>query len=300
MPEVDTYWGREVVLKNVPVEYPLREQRARSEQTRRRLDTIAEAARSSPSSPPPPPIPTTLPAGIADEMERLKKLQVGLRDKLLAVPGEDFARYQDLLKQPATGLIKLLPREKYGDAGVGMRGGGAYFSFVRKTHEYGYGSDIQLGDDGRFTVGFAGGDYGYFLLLGNVAMEDVAAATAAVPKWANGALAGAWADLWGTTPVTRDEISRAESDAFMRDAAAGRPGATARGVPATVGQSYLLRSVALDEYDILVGLRVVRKFDDDSVVVAYKLLRNFAVPRDPRDRGRPPRPPRQLPATRMP
>ena len=335
-PEVESYWGREVVLKDVPAEYPLREQQREEAQALRRANfltapgdataddgssssssrtssstavaadapaaLVASAAPAAPAATSAPAAPTTGPTDIAAEIEQLTKPQLGLRDKLLAVPAEDFARYQPLLKLPHTGLIKLLPREKYGEVVVGIRGGGAYFSFVRKTHEYGYGSDIELGGDGRMTVGFAGGDYGYFLPLGDVPIEDIATATATAPKWASPTAADGWGDLWGDTPLSHEDISRAQSAAFIRDARAGRPGAGGRGVPSTPHQSYLLRSISPDEYDILVGLRVIRKFDDGSVVIAYKLLKTFDIPRDPRDvrSGRPLRPPRKLPATQVP
>src|SRR6185369_17687585 len=105
-----------------------------------------------------------------------------VRDELLAVPAEDVKQHAEFLKQPDSGLIKLLPRDKYGDEIAGMRGGGAYYAFVRKTHEYGYGSDVEL-QNGRLTCGFAGADYGYFLPLGDVPIEDVGAATASPPKW---------------------------------------------------------------------------------------------------------------------
>ena len=72
----------------------------------------------------------------------------------------------------ALNAIKLLPRGKYPDTAVGIREAGAYYSFTRKTHEYNYGSDIELTGDGRFSVGFAGGDHG---LIGFV--DQISAAT---------------------------------------------------------------------------------------------------------------------------
>ena len=296
---IESYWGREVVLKNVTAEYPLRERRKEESLARQRADILLPVAGDDASAPAASAAPASSPAGIAGQIAQLDKLQIDLRDKLLAVPGEDFATHQAFLKLPDTGLIKLLPRGKYPDTAVGMREGGAYYSFTRKTHEYGYGSDIEL-SDGRFTVGFAGGNYGYFLPLGDIPSDQLADATSEVPKWARGAAADGWAAMWGDAPLSREEISRAETAAFFRDAEAKRANAGRRGVPAEPGRSYLLRSVALDDYDILVGLRVLRSFDDGSVVIAYRLLKTFDIPRDPRDRGRPPRPLRHPPATRVP
>src|SRR5439155_7287434 len=91
-PEVDSYWGRQVVLKDVSAEYPLREQQKREEQARQRADFLTgpeQTAGASSSLP----TPTTSPPGIAEQIAQLEKLQLELRDKLLAVPGEDFAAH---------------------------------------------------------------------------------------------------------------------------------------------------------------------------------------------------------------
>src|ERR1044072_7418866 len=71
-----------------------------------------------------------------------------LENRLLSPSEEDKARYADFLRQSGTGLIRLLPREKFDSGrdkkGLTISGGGAYYSFARLTHEYGYGSDIEL------------------------------------------------------------------------------------------------------------------------------------------------------------
>jgi hypothetical protein len=66
-----------------------------------------------------------------------------------------------------------------------IRGGGAYYSFTRLTHEYGLGSDIELQPvptndfvappiaEYDFLTGFAGADYGFIVTLGNVPLEKV-------------------------------------------------------------------------------------------------------------------------------
>ena len=67
-----------------------------------------------------------------------------------------------------------LPRQKFdsdvykeNQKSITLRGGGAFYSFSRLTHEYGGGSDLAL-DQGQFWVGFAGTDYGFFTNLGDV------------------------------------------------------------------------------------------------------------------------------------
>src|SRR5437870_415951 len=89
------------------------------------------------------------------DLQRLEK-------EFLAPSEEDRAAYAEFLSLPDTGLIRLLPREVYdsevykkNNKTLTMRGAGAYYSFARLTHEYGYGSDLEL-QGGYFSVGFAG------------------------------------------------------------------------------------------------------------------------------------------------
>src|SRR5262245_3817430 len=78
-----------------------------------------------------------------NEITSLRKDLDEKEKRLLAPPAEDLARFAEFLKQPETGLICLLPRNLYDDM-LTIRGGGAYYSFARLTHDYGLGSDIAL------------------------------------------------------------------------------------------------------------------------------------------------------------
>ena len=84
--------------------------------------------------------------------------------ELLAPPQGAVAQHAAFLAQPDTGLVRLLPREKF-DGKLAVRGGGAYYSFAHLVHEYNYGSDIGL-EQGRLGVGFAGASYGFLFDLG--------------------------------------------------------------------------------------------------------------------------------------
>jgi len=77
------------------------------------------------------------------EIASLSK-QLDEKTKLFLSPSaEDLAAFAEFLKQPNTGLIRILPSGLYEDRRT-IRGGGAYYSLTRLTHEYGYGSDIEL------------------------------------------------------------------------------------------------------------------------------------------------------------
>src|SRR5258706_4709301 len=102
-----------------------------------------------------------------------------LEDQFLSPTEQDRNAYKELLSQPDTGLIRLLPREVYesevykkNQKTLTIRGGGAYYSFATLTHEYGYGSDLEL-SSGYLSVGFAGADYGMLIDLGEVSLDEI-------------------------------------------------------------------------------------------------------------------------------
>src|SRR5690349_10760219 len=95
-------------------------------------------------------------AKLAKEIESLRTELQSKEQEFLAPSAEDRAAFAEFLRQPGTGLCRLLPREKF-NGKLMMNGGGAYYSFVRLTNEYGYGSDIGLEQD-HLSVGFAGAD----------------------------------------------------------------------------------------------------------------------------------------------
>src|SRR5258706_11840537 len=64
-----------------------------------------------------------------------------LEEQVLAPDPADARAFAAFLTGPDTGLARLLPRET-GEQALALRGGGAYYSFSRRTHEYGRGSDI--------------------------------------------------------------------------------------------------------------------------------------------------------------
>jgi hypothetical protein len=126
-------------------------------------------------------------AGLAKEIQSLREQLQQKEQEFLAPSAEDRAAFAEFLRQPESGLIRLLPREKY-NGKLMMTGSGAYYSFARLTNEYGFGSDIEL-DQNRLGVGFAGADWGYFTKLGDVPLETVTLDR--VPGDARHALTGA-------------------------------------------------------------------------------------------------------------
>jgi len=214
---------------------------------------------------------------IIDEIAAKRKELDSLEQQFLDVPDADRTAFAQLLAQPNTGLIRLLPRETFDSEAykksgktITMRGGGAYYSFVRLTHEYGYGSDIELDHD-NFSVGFAGYDYGIIVPVSAMALEDSSG---------EGPVARILMDYQPPTiePAIRKEQRRFAEGTLIDGVSLKRK------VPVEVNATYLLRSISYDQSDVLVGIKVVRKDSDGSVVIAWKLLNKFPVPKPVRNK----------------
>ena len=209
--------------------------------------------------------------------ELLKELQAKraelqlLENQLLAPSLEDSSAYAAFLRQPDTGLIRLLPRERYDTEAylknsktIAMRGAGAFFSFTRLTQEYGYGSDIGL-DSGYLMVGFAGADYGMLVNLGDLALENITLEHPSVRF------------LSTYKPPTNEPKARLEAqqsgNGFTVDQIRYQ-----RRLPVEVKATYLLRSIDYSNSDVLVAFKVVRQDTDGSVIILWKLLKKYPVP----------------------
>lgn len=264
------------------------------------------------------------------EIDSKRKEIAELEKQFLAPSDEDRLRYADFLRLPDTGLIRLLPREKYDSAyaqtvspptpgsfprkkaedlhnsslpgalipgrapsggGVApvqndaaftnlddlpsvnggslkptpitMRGGGAYYSFTTRNHEYG-GSHIQL-DHGELSSGFSGANYGLLTKLGKVPLEDVNLQTPAVGP------------LAGYAPPAQPQEARLEQSRF-REGAKIDGVKVKRSLPLQLNATYLLRAINYAQSDVLVAFRVVRIDSDRSAVILWKLLKQFPTP----------------------
>ena len=193
-----------------------------------------------------------------------------LQEKFLAPSAEDRAAYAEFLSQPDTGLIRLLPREKYDGSGerkakLDINGGGAYYSFARLTHEYGMGQDIGL-ESGYLSTGFGGADYGMLTKLEGARLEDV---SAELP----GLIFLAKYNAVNNVPDARVEQTRFQGGAVIDGISYKRR------VPVEVGATYALRSIQFARADVLVAFRVVRQDTDGSLIIAWKLLQKYPMPK---------------------
>jgi hypothetical protein len=206
--------------------------------------------------------------GLLNEFEARRAELATIEKKLLLVSDEDRTAFAEFLQQRDTGIIRLLPREVYGSSSsnkglLAINGGGAYYSFVRLTHEYGQGSDISL-EQGYLSVGFAGANYGVVAQAGNVDLNEI---TVEHPSLF----------LANYQAATEEPAARQERARFI-------PGLSVDGikynqrVKAEVGMSYVLRSIDYGRSDWLVALKVVRQDSDGSLIVLWKVLKKFPKP----------------------
>lgn len=194
-----------------------------------------------------------------------KRAELAALQKLIIEPSEeDRTAYADFLKQPETGLMRILPRETYGYDVVGMRGGGSYYSFTKRTHEYSNTTDISL-EQGYFQAGFAGANYGMLTTLGDVPLENVSLETAAAQILAS------------HTPATEEPQARIEQRRTSEGAVIN--GASFRNrLLLKVNSTYLVRTINYSGSDALVAFRVARVDNDNSAVIVWKLLKKYPIP----------------------
>lgn len=195
------------------------------------------------------------------------RAQLKLREEAFLAPSaEDRTAFAEYLGAPNSGLIRLLPREDYdNNKHLTLRGGGAYYSFARLTHEYGYGSDIEL-QMGYLSVGFAGADYGMLGMIGDVPLESVTLESPGLET------------LLSHVPPTSLPKARLEQRRTSAGFEVENIKYSSR-VLAAVNKTYILRSINYDDSDVLVAFRVLRQDTDGSLIIGWKMLKKYPVPK---------------------
>lgn len=227
----------------------------------RNLGNMRAVRSSRPSAAPP----YVSPSKLTDEQKSLLK----------ASP-QDEASFAKFLSHSNTGIIRLLPREKY-DHTVQMplKGGGAYYSFSKLSHEASPWSDIKF-QEGRLHVGVNELTLGVITMLKDAPLENLDLDNPAVKFISQLALPANYADY-------QDHVLKHRSG-FQAD------GNTYHSVlPAQLNVTYLLRSTIYNRADSVIAFRLLRRDSDGGVTLLWKLLNKLPVkklkdvPRDYRD-----------------
>lgn len=169
----------------------------------------------------------------------------------------------DLQKAQKEGVnvFRLMPRENY-DRKLTINGG-AFYSFARKSSEYGSGSDIAL-EQNNLSVGFAGADYGFIYDLGEISLAEVSGNTSEARFLLN-----------YKPPTNEVDVRNEARKTYNYDV----DGVIYKShIPNIIGHTYLLRSINFGDWDILVAIKIHRKDTDGSLIIFWKLLENFEKP----------------------
>ena len=90
-----------------------------------------------------------------------------LEDEILLPSSTDLKQ----AKSEGFEVFRLMPREKY-DHKLTVDGGGSYYSFTTRSHDYQKIAQIGL-EQNFLKVGFAGADFGFISDLGEIALGEV-------------------------------------------------------------------------------------------------------------------------------
>jgi hypothetical protein len=203
----------------------------------------------------------------AQELTREQKLQKlnDLNSQIKTLEQEFLLPDAKDLKQAEKegfAVFRINPREKY-ERKLIVQGGGSYYSFTTKSHDYQKIAQIGL-EQNNLKVGFGGADYGFIADLGETPLADVTKETGEVNFLAN-----------YKPPTIEPEVRSEQRKAHNYEASGFL---YKRSVPAIVGHSYVLRAISFDDADVLVAFKVHRKDADGSLIIFWKLIENFEKP----------------------
>jgi hypothetical protein len=208
-------------------------------------------------------------AALLNQIQNLRK-QLNDAEAAFLAPAPEDMTLSPGVSGPERKMFRLLPRETYDQSTMlTVREGGAYYSFTRLTHEYGYGSDIEL-QMGNLEDDFAGADYGFLVSLAETPLEEVSLDTPAVAV-----LAG------HSTPTLLSQArteQRKASQGFEVNGFSYRDR-----LPVKVGTPYALRSINYNNSDLLVAFKVLRRDFDGSIVCEWRMLKKYEKPSLQRD-----------------
>jgi len=170
------------------------------------------------------------------------------------------------------GVFKILPRgmfqttfNDYKDENnpIGIREGGAFYSFTTGSHSYNQVPEVMFEQD-SFSVGFAGMNYGFIADLGEAELAQVNRDTPSI-QFA----------VTYVPPSFESEI-RKEPQRLSHYESCGLlyTGRTLV-IP---GHTYVLRAIGFGRADKLVAFQVRRKDPDGSLVVFWKPIKDFKPP----------------------
>ena len=200
-------------------------------------------------------------------------LTLAQSEKLPEILKPDAASDSEAQRMGAN-VFKLVPLGMFKDPStsatdeanpIGFRGGGAFYSFSTGSHSYNKTPQIQLYDtSAKFSTGFAGMDYGFFVDLGARDLTAIDLNAVETQYF-----------LTYQSPVLEKDIRTEYHSSHGRHIGGFR---TYQFLPAVAGHTYLLRAFNFPEADTLVALQVLKIDNDGGTTIAWKRLADFPEP----------------------
>jgi hypothetical protein len=190
-------------------------------------------------------------------------------EKLLRVPARWTSTLGDWTTRVGGGMNRILRRGEF-ETLITPRGGGAYWSFAKRSNSYDEEPDLELQNE-RWHSGFYGGNKGWLLDLGEVPIESVEPDPQRPPHRLSEEDQKLWDFLWTERPA--DGGYKERRDIFLRETM----NRSRDSVPAVAGHTYLLRSILEEEHDVLVVFRDLER-DDHGRTLVWRVLRQWELP----------------------
>jgi len=226
--------------------------------------------------------PADEPVKLLEQSRQIKKL---ILDRRLTVTAEERARAGIPADTATTGVARLLDRGVFGEqfSLPWMRGGGSYYSFTERVHDYNRRPQVAL-EQSKLQASFYGASSAILIDLGARRLADVPAS-----RVAPAGLAPAQSFLWAVAHAEvapgqgglRHTYAEMRNKAFEDGALDERLLATVEAVAREIvevrpGHAYLLRSVSEDEHDVLVGVEVIAA-SSEQCTIAWRILESRPV-----------------------
>ena len=175
-------------------------------------------------------------------------------------------------------VAKILPRGMYEgpfnahkdeENPLGIREGGAYFSFTTRNHSYNQIPQIGLEKGIIRVAAFYRLSYGFMTDLGDIPLESVS-----LDSFPGKYLAD-YEPAWLYDEIRKEQrrSHRFTYESFKFESH----------LKAVQDRTYLMRAISFDEADKLVAFRILKINDDGSMTFGWRSLKDFDIPRYSRD-----------------
>lgn len=193
--------------------------------------------------------------------QNVEKTHTELTEKFI-IPTEQDVVQAEL---ESMNVFKIIPRGMfdYEKNALNLRGGGAYYSFTKRTHNYNDIPEIQL-QQNSLLVGFNGANYGFIADLGQ-SSPNLAIQTAEYKFLA---------DYKPPKFIKEIRFEQKKAHTYNTDGL----NFTDR-VSTTIGNTYLLRAITFGDSDTLVLFKIYRQDTDGGLIIFWKPLKKFDTPK---------------------